>query len=291
LYFQQGRLRLEESNRDPAVLEEMFVPFFQFPDDFNENFRKNRLVPFEYIKEEIDEHVEKGRVWMFAMTKMESQFHKMIRVIQDQMKPVPWDKYLFRREMEWKRRESPALPGWDFALSLLDVVEGELTEERSDLIQKARSLPEEAFTSWEEHRNLVPWSISYRYLGCEVPMIEDFLPFALKFSGSFFPKAMEEKFNPSAYCQIVQVVRLAIWGDPNYSLPHRLELPPYSEQVESVFLQEVASHKARIKALDLADVGGVVSENHHDQLQKRKLLWERLQQLESDLDWYRAGDS
>ena len=283
LYFHQGRLRLAECDRSPAVLEEIFVPFFQFPDDFNENFRKNRLVSFQWIKEEIDDHLEQGKVWLFAMTNMETQFHKMMRVIQDQMKPIPWDKYLFRREAEWRRRQSCALPGWDFALSLLDPVEGELTEERSNLIQKAQRLPEEAFTNWEEQTNLVPWSISYRYLGCEVPLIEDFFPFALKFSGAFFPKALEEKFNPSVHHQVVHAARHAFWGDPDYSLPCRLHLPPYLEQVEFVFLQEVASHNARTKAIDLTDKYGKIEEDHHHQLERQKMIWKRLQELEFEI--------
>lgn len=282
LYFDEGREELGRKSDQPAKLERLLVPFFQFPDDFTTDYGKLPLVPFDQIKELIDAHLKDSHPWLLVMEDLQPQINELGEKIEKQ--PRNFERTDFTpAQYDPEDEDKISVNGWEFAAGLL-IHENERREnERPQLIRQSRQLPEDAFTRWDTNPNLLQWSFPYYHLGGKLDWPPLYFPFALDLGGPVFRKSFEKNINPSLYIQLFDAIKQLFWGDPDYKLPIELKVPDYLEQVETAFIQECAIYKAPILVAEIMDNKEKNTDNHLDRLKERMEAWEKLQALRKRL--------
>lgn len=279
LFFETGRAQLQQQDARPARLERMLVPFFQYPDDFSTDYSEMPLVPFDRVKDLIDTHILAGTPWLLAMQDLQPRINEFRRKAADHPSDFGQQRDAIDGGSGWKEKDPIPENGWELFVNELTEKNDQRTKDRPPMIQHANQLPESDFTNWHESPRLVQWSMRYHHLGGENGWPRADLPLALDFSGPVFTRMLDKSMHPQFLGNVLQVIKQAFWGNPDYCLPYEFKLPRYIEQVENAFIQETVIYKAPILADKVVTNPGKDEDNHHNQLQRRMEAWHALQAL------------
>lgn len=244
LYFEQGRQQLRDRNTQPAKIEQLYVPYFQFPDDFVTDYTRMPIVPIEHVEKQLKEHIEKGTPWLHAMEDLQPQINKLIREIEEEepefSKPARYD---FDDE-----DKGMTFTGKEFVLGMFMNGQKERENARPDLIKQARDIPSDCFIEQPDSVNFIYWSFPYYHLGGPLDWPQTYLPLIIEVSGPFFNKSMDPQLSPKHFDRVFSIIQKIYWGDPDYKLPLSVEMPGYLEQVSGSFRQEVMIYQAPLLA-------------------------------------------
>jgi hypothetical protein len=233
LFFLAGRDALRARAGQSESLNGLYIPFFQFPDDYEQDYNKMPVVAVDQVKPLIEEHLADGKRWLSAM----GDLHEGIREAENKVKeerilPSKFPAFL-------GEPKEGSMTGWEFAHALISAAQEENEKYRPKLLKYSQQVSADQLIDNWKTLNHLHWDYPTSPLSGDLQPDALSLPLLLEFSDSVFVPALEPSFNPTIYKQLFEAVKLAYWGDPAYRFPIQLDLPDYFEQVHNCFLQTV----------------------------------------------------
>ncbi len=235
LFFDEGRSLLAKGAESEASIVGINVPFFQFPDDYSADYSTMPSVPAADVIDAIRLHVESGASWLSSMADV--WLRSRVKSEGDGFLDIDWQGDC-DETAETKRGESRSS-----VLSFLENEQARREKERLVLIQIARGLPAEAFTSPPSYVHLSEEMIAWRHIGGEFPKNLSGLPVLICYSDAVFGPYMNYRNNPTGASRAFNQATSYLIDNSRVQFPVPLDIPAYPEQVENAFCQMVLLHQ------------------------------------------------
>lgn len=238
LHFEAGRQQLQHigAMHTPAI-QQIAIPFFNFPDDFSQTYQTMPVVPVDSIRDIIFRHVSENKQWLFGMNDLSPELRKMMDAIETQ-KPN-FEAPASDIQFDENESETRQITGKEFVYALTAAAQEQIEAERPNIIQDARALSPETFDwDWQDNPHF-EWNHPSSDLGGNDCTSYGHYPICLQLSASVFPPILSANLSQSTQADIFKIVSDHIQSSDVLEQPIPLDLPPYQEQVLNCFLQTI----------------------------------------------------
>lgn len=281
LFFQEGRDDLDKKRAEQPSVTGVYVPFFQFPDDFSDEPFDMPLVPVALLRDTLMSRVTKNQLWLFEMEDSEAEIRKTLA------EGRPEESSTSIEFFDDTGSGTGPMSVWDFSLACDIRMQREREKNRPELMNLARTLSAEDFLRHRNHLHSSEWFANYGSLGGGSHYPPLLLPIMVTYNDRIFAPLMIDKFYQKGPRAIYSIVIKHIKGEQTLPFTITTELPPYRAQVENCFLQTVLTHQAPILAKRAMKLSTDPEEAAASRLEKRRVICQKIRELLSEsAEWY-----